>query len=68
MDFEFSPEHKNFREVMRKFDEKEFNKYLSEAEEDEKFPRELLKMLGEHGFLCIGLPAQYGGSGAANIF
>jgi len=68
MDFEFSQEHMNFREVMRKFAEKEFNKYLPEAEEEEKFPRELLKTLGEHGFLCIGLPERYGGSDADNIY
>jgi len=68
MDFMFSPEHVSFRDVAKKVAEKEFNKYLPEAEEKEAFPRELLTTLGKNGFLCIGLPEEYGGSDADNIY
>ena len=68
MDFEFSPEHSAFRAEIRKVAEKEFNKYLPEAEEKEKFPRELIETLGKNGYLCIGLPERFGGSDADNIF
>jgi len=67
MEFEFSKEHEIFRETMRKVAEKEFSKYMAEAEETEVFPRELITTLGKMGYLCIGLPEEYGGSNADNI-
>jgi butyryl-CoA dehydrogenase len=67
MQFEFSTEHRMIRETMRKVAVKEFSKYIQEAEEKEIFPRELITTLGREGFLCMGLPEDYGGANADNI-
>jgi len=67
MGFEFSTEHQLFRDAIRKVAEKEFSKYMAEAEENEVFPRELITTLGKMGYLCIGLPEEYGGSNADNV-
>jgi alkylation response protein AidB-like acyl-CoA dehydrogenase len=67
MEFEFSSEHRMIRETMRKVAEKEFTKHIQESEEKETFPRELITTLGREGFLCMGLPEEYGGANADNI-
>jgi alkylation response protein AidB-like acyl-CoA dehydrogenase len=64
MDIEFTEEQRAFREVMRKVAEREFAKYLPKAEEDETFPKQLIKDLGKLRYLCVAMPEKYGGSGA----
>ena len=60
MDFEFSEEHKMLKEAIRDFTEKEIAPLIDEAEEKEKFPKELFPKMGELGYHCLGYPAEYG--------
>ena len=60
MDFEFSEEHKMFREVIKDFAEKEIAPLVEEAETKEQFPLELIPRMGELSYLCPGYPAKYG--------
>ncbi len=53
-----------FRENVRKFLETEVAPFYDRWEKDEIFPRSLWSKLGEHGYLCVDVPEQYGGIGA----
>ena len=63
MDFEFSEEQKMFQKSVRDFSEKEMAPLVNEAEGKEEFPLDLYRKMGELGFLGIGIPEKYGGSG-----
>lgn len=67
LDFSFSPEHEAVREMARKFSEKEMKPLVRQADEEEKFPRELFKKWGELGLLGVRYPAEDGGSGMDKI-
>lgn len=60
MDFEFNEEHKMLREAVRAFAQKEIAPLVEEAEEKAKFPKQLFRMAGELGYLCLAYPAKYG--------
>ncbi len=61
-----SPEEKElFRDSVRKFLEKEVEPHYEQWEEDGIWPREVWTRLGENGFLCVDVPAEYGGYGAS---
>ncbi|MGG4454298.1 acyl-CoA dehydrogenase family protein [Brevibacillus porteri] len=57
-------EVKLFKKSIEAFAKKEIEPSYSKWEADGMFPRELWKKLGEAGFLCVGIPEQYGGLGA----
>ncbi|MFH1091253.1 MAG: acyl-CoA dehydrogenase family protein [Pseudomonadota bacterium] len=63
MDFELSQEHRLFKETVRRFARKEFPPFIEEAEENQRFPRELIARAREVGLLGIGVPEEHGGSG-----
>jgi len=67
MDFEFSEEHKIFRESIRSFAEKEIAPLVEEAEKSEKFPVEIFPKMGKLGYLGLCYPEEYGGAGADAI-
>src|SRR3990170_6695382 len=67
MDFEFSEEDKMFRAAIRDFAQKEIAPLVEEAEEHEKFPRQLFPKAGSLGYLCIRYPEEYGGPGVGKI-
>ncbi|MDP2659178.1 MAG: acyl-CoA dehydrogenase family protein [Dehalococcoidia bacterium] len=67
MDFEFSEEDKLFRGAIRDFAQKEIAPLVEEAEEHEKFPRQLFPKAGSLGYLCIRYPEEYGGPGVGKI-
>ena len=67
MDFEFSEKHKALREAIRGFAEKEIAPLVAEAEEKERFPKELFPKMGERGYLCLSYPAKYGGADLGRI-
>lgn len=61
-----SPEEKElFRDSVRKFLDKEVEPHYEQWEEDGIWPREVWTRLGENGFLCVDVPAEYGGYGAS---
>jgi acyl-CoA dehydrogenase len=59
--FEESQEHRDFRQVFRKFVAREITPHLEEWEHNRAVPRELWLKMGKQGFLCPWLPEEYGG-------
>jgi acyl-CoA dehydrogenase len=60
----FEPEHATMRDAMRRFCEREIAPYHDAWEEDGVVPRAIWRRAGELGFLCMTLPAEYGGADA----
>ncbi len=63
MDFELTEQQKMLKEVARKFAEKEMLPTLQYYETNRKINFELIKKMGEMGFIGIHLPKEYGGTG-----
>jgi acyl-CoA dehydrogenase len=57
----YKEEHRIFRDTFRKFLEKEIIPHIDEWEKEGIVPRWAWKKLGENGFLCTAVTAQYGG-------
>ncbi len=60
----FSEEHEMFRQSVRRFMERELAPHHEEWEEKGEVPRWAWKKAGEHGFLCVAIPEEWGGVGA----
>ncbi|OGO23385.1 MAG: acyl-CoA dehydrogenase [Chloroflexi bacterium RBG_16_50_9] len=67
MDFELTEEQSMIRNTVRDFAEKEIAPVARDNSRNENFPVELVKKMGEMGFLGLNLPAEYGGGGADYI-
>jgi len=67
MDFEFGQEHRQLRDMVRDFCEREMRPLVEEAEEAESFPRGLFRRWGELGLLGARYPVGDGGSGADKV-
>lgn len=63
MDFSLSEEHEMIRQAARDFARNELKPGVIERDENQKFPAEQIKKLGELGFLGMMVDPQYGGSG-----
>ena len=63
MDPYFTEEHRNFREEVHRFALRELAPLSDAAEENETFPKQLWKTLGQTGYLGIRFPKEYGGMG-----
>src|ERR1035438_4451007 len=60
----YTAEHEAFREVMRRFVEKEIEPYAHGWDEAGEFPRVLYAKAAEIGLLGLGFPEEYGGVAA----
>lgn len=58
----FRPEHDMLRSALRRFIREKVEPVAHEWEEAGFVPREILRQMGEQGFLGIRYPSQYGGS------
>ncbi|MFC1952374.1 acyl-CoA dehydrogenase family protein [Chloroflexota bacterium] len=67
MDFDFTEEQTMIRTMARDFAEKEIAPVARDNNRDERFPTELVKKMGETGFMGLDLSAEYGGGGADHI-
>lgn len=67
MDFRLSEEHELFRRTARDFAQKELEPRAKEFEEQHAVPPEILKKLGELGYLGLMVPEEYGGVGADTL-
>ena len=65
----FTPEHEEFRSVVRSFVEQEVNPRIPEWEEAEMMPlRDIFSKLGSLGFLGLEYEEEFGGQGADHLF
>lgn len=63
MNFDYTPEQAAVRDMVRRFAAEEMAPLVTQAEEDEAFPRELFARFGELGLIGVRYPAADGGSG-----
>ena len=64
---ELSEDQVIIKNTIREFAENKIKPVIMEYDEEQKFPMELLKELGELGFLGILIPEEYGGAGLGYI-
>jgi alkylation response protein AidB-like acyl-CoA dehydrogenase len=63
MDFSLNETHALIRETARKFADDRIAPGTIERDEKEEFPREIIRELGELGFMGMMVPEEWGGSG-----
>ena len=68
MDFKLTAEQLELQKVARDFAKKELSALADEMEESANpVPKDVLKKIGELGFLGINTPTEYGGLGLSNL-
>lgn len=68
MDFKLTAEQLELQKVARDFAQKELTALADEMEESANpVPKDILKKIGELGFLGINTPTEYGGLGLSNL-
>ena len=67
MNFSQTPQEQLFLEMIRSFAEKEVKPLAAEIDEQERFPIETVKKMGEIGLMGIPFPVEYGGAGGTNV-
>src|SRR6202048_4284925 len=63
----YTAEHEAYREVVRRFVEKEIEPYAHEWDEAGGFPRVLYEKAAAIGLLGLGFPQEYGGTEVDNF-
>ena len=63
MEFSISEELLEIKRIVREFAEKEIRPHVMEWDEKQIFPIDVLKKLGQLGFLGVLIPNEYGGAG-----
>ena len=64
----FSADHESFRDSFRRFLDKEVAPFHAEWEDQGYVDREVWRKAGANGFLCMGMPEEYCGSGADKLY
>jgi len=67
MDLDLSPEHALLRTTVRAFMENEVAGVVDEHEREHRFPSEIVRRLGEMGWLGIPVPEEDGGAGMGTL-
>lgn len=63
MNIEFTEEQLMLREQIRKFVENEVEPIAAEIDEEHKYPLETIRKLFKYGYMAVGFPEEYGGTG-----
>lgn len=63
MDLRFSEEQEMMRKMVREFAEEQIRPSIPAMEEEERYPREILRKMADLGLLGIPIPEEYGGAG-----
>nr|WP_297402004.1 acyl-CoA dehydrogenase family protein [uncultured Marinobacter sp.] len=64
----YNSDHELFRENVRRFFRAELEPNIEQWEEEGVVPRSLWEKAAENGFLCCGVPEEYGGPGADFLY
>ena len=67
MNFELSEEHKMIRDSARYFAQNELQSGVIERDENQTFPHEQIKKMGELGFMGMMVSPEYGGGGMDTV-
>ncbi|MGD9240167.1 MAG: acyl-CoA dehydrogenase family protein [Desulfobacterales bacterium] len=65
---QYTEDHQNFRERLRRFLEKEVTPHADQWEKDGIVPKEAWKKMGQAGFLCTEVLPEYGGLGGDFLY
>lgn len=63
MEFEYNENQEMIAQMVRDFAEKEIRPHYKKWDDEEHFPVDVMKKMGELGLLGIFIPEEYGGSG-----
>lgn len=63
MDFELNEDQRMIADMIRDFGEKEITPFRGKWDDDQEFPLQVFKKLGELGLMGVLVPQEYGGSG-----
>ncbi|HEY6569797.1 MAG TPA: acyl-CoA dehydrogenase family protein, partial [Candidatus Limnocylindrales bacterium] len=63
MDLDLSPDHVLLRDTIREFMETEVAPVVDQHERERRFPTEIVRRIGELGWLGINVPERWGGAG-----
>ncbi|WP_447006565.1 acyl-CoA dehydrogenase family protein [Saccharothrix isguenensis] len=67
MDLRIPDEHRQLVDLAHRFTEEQIVPHAARWDRDEAIDRDLVPALGEVGFLGLGIPEEYGGSGGDNF-
>jgi short-chain 2-methylacyl-CoA dehydrogenase len=65
--FDLPEEHEALRETVRDFAEREIAPVAAELDREHRFPYDIVRKLGELGWMGIPFPERYGGAGADTL-
>lgn len=63
----YTKEENQFRDEVRAFAEKEMAPYADEIERTAEYPREVLRRVGQAGYMGAMIPTEYGGTGRGMV-
>ena len=66
-DWMLTERHKELRATLIELCEQEMRANAKRSDDELKFPRRNLELLGEHGFLALTVPKEYGGLGENHV-
>ncbi|WP_018133027.1 acyl-CoA dehydrogenase [Effusibacillus pohliae] len=64
MNFALTQEQQDIRDMVRQFAQKEIAPRAAQIDEEDRFPRDIIRKMGELGLLGIPIPEEWGGVGA----
>ncbi|MCF6094079.1 acyl-CoA dehydrogenase [Microaerobacter geothermalis] len=64
MNLHFTEEQEMMRKMVRDFAESEIAPIIPQMEKEDRFPREVIKKMGEYGLMGIPIPEEWGGADA----
>ncbi len=67
MNFDLTEEQRRIRDTLAAFAEREIKPHSARWDKEEVFPREVVRKLGELGFLGVSFPERWGGGGADTL-
>ena len=66
-DWVLTDRQRELRDLLIELCEKEMRANAKVSDDELKFPRRNLELLGEHGFLALTVPTEYGGLGEDHV-